>query len=182
MAVAGFKQNDNKVFEKPSEGTHPAILTGVFDLGIQFNEYKKESSHQYLFLFEVAQTMQQEGQYKGKHMIVSKRVTYSMFEKANMYKFTRTILGRDFTEQERATGFDFDIIIGNPCIIVMTKDDRNGKEVTYLSSVTPPMNGIKYFKPDQLFKGEDTPEWIKTIQAKAIPPTETPEDEEAVPF
>lgn len=141
-------------FEQPPVGTHPAYCVSIIDIGTQKGEYqgKATSKRQVIIGWELPQELMTEGEYAGKPFKVSKFYTASLGEKANLRKDLANWRGRDFTDEE-LRGFESKNILGKPCMLSLTKNDKGKTRVTGVmalpksmaSTLPAPANGLTYF-------------------------------------
>lgn len=151
-----WKDSGGGDFEQPPVGTHTARCIKVIDIGTQRGEYqgKATSKRQCIIGWELPLELMTEGEYAGKPFMVSKFYTSSLGEKANLRKDLANWRGRDFTEQE-LQGFDAKNILGKPCMIALTPNDKNKVRVTGVlamprgSQVPDQVNKTLYFSLDE---------------------------------
>lgn len=118
-------------FEQPPIGTHVARCVKLIDIGTQKGEYQGKATmkRQVIIGFELPNELMTEGEYSGKPFSVSKFYTASLGEKANLRKDLANWRGRDFTEEELA-GFDSKNILGKPCMLSLTTNDKGKVRIT----------------------------------------------------
>lgn len=151
-----WKDSGGGDFEQPPVGTHTARCIKVIDIGTQRGEYqgKATSKRQCIVGWELPLELMSEGEYAGKPFMVSKFYTSSLGEKANLRKDLANWRGRDFTEQE-LQGFDAKNILGKPCMIALTPNDKNKVRITGVmamprgSQVPDQINKTVYFSLDE---------------------------------
>lgn len=126
-----LKDSGGGSFEQPPIGTHVARCVKLIDIGTQKGEYQGKATfkHQIIVGWELPNELMTEGEYAGKPFTVSKFYTASLSEKANLRKDLANWRGRDFTEQELA-GFDSKNIIGKPCMVSITLNEKGNARVT----------------------------------------------------
>ena len=167
MLIKYEKQNK---FKLVSEGFHQAVCKGIYDLGLQENNYKdnKKTEHKVIIAWELDERVTDEGEHKGKRYVLTREYTVSLYEKANLRRDLSSWRGRDFTEQE-LQGFDLKSIIGANCWLEVV---HNGEYANIKS--------VKIFKP--LMQGQELPQkmvvedisgnipkWIQAKIDKQIP-------------
>lgn len=118
-------------YEQPPIGTHVARCVKMIDIGTQKGEYqgKPTSKRQVIIGWELPTELMTEGEYAGKPFAVSKFYTQSLGEKANLRKDLANWRGRDFTAEELA-GFDAKGILGKPCMVSLTENEKQRVRVT----------------------------------------------------
>lgn len=178
-------------------GTVNAVCCFVFDLGIQKTTYLGaiKWKPQVLLVFEIAQRIEDEGNFKGKRYVQYKYYTNSLFDNSHLRKDLKTWRKRDFTEEELVNGFDLESLIGKPCLLnlVERKYMKDGEEQTVVNieSISAHIKGM------EILKSELPKDWMpKKIAEKieigkrnlenklrekkvALPTTPEPMDEEA---
>ena len=108
-----------KQYTPPPEGIHPAVCVDVVDLGME--ETPWGSLHKCRVTWEIAHTMSD-----GRRFTANKKYTVSLHEKSNLFKDLKAWRGRPFTAEELA-GFDLEKILGAPCQLVITHEEKEGK-------------------------------------------------------
>ena len=143
-------------FEQAPIGTHIARCIKLIDIGTQKGDYqgKVTFKRQVIVGWELPTTLMQDGDYAGKPFIVSKFYTASLGEKANLRKDLINWRGRDFTPEELA-GFDPKKILGAPCMISLTLNDKKKSRVSGVISMPKGMdiptaiNELVYFSLEE---------------------------------
>lgn len=118
-------------FEQPPVGTYPARCIKIIDLGTQKGEWQGKANfkRQVVVGWELPTELMTEGDYVGKPFVVSKFYTASLGEKANLRKDLQNWRGREFTPEELA-GFESKAILGKPCMLSLTANDKGKTRVT----------------------------------------------------
>jgi len=126
-----WKDSGGGDFEQPPIGTHVARCVKMIDIGTQQGEYQGKATYrrQVIIGWELPSELMQEGDAAGKPFVVSKFYTASLGEKANLRADLRNWRGRDFTDEELA-GFDAKNILGKPCMLSLTENDKGKARVT----------------------------------------------------
>lgn len=126
-----FKDSGGGDFEQPPIGTHVARCVKLIDIGTQKGEYQGKATfkRQVIIGWELPNELMTTGDYAGKPFTVSKFYTASLSEKSNLRADLKNWRGRDFTEQELA-GFDSKNIMGKPCMLSLTENDKGKTRVT----------------------------------------------------
>lgn len=163
-------------FEQAPAGTHVARCVRLVDVGTQFGEYqgKPNAARKVVVTWELPNALMAEGDFAGKPFLIGKWYTASIGEKANLRKDLVNWRGREFTEDE-LKGFDIKKLLGVPCMLSLTPNDKNKIRVTGImklpqgTSCPPQINPSVYFslEPDE-FKRETFDSlaefWQKEIQ------------------
>jgi hypothetical protein len=128
--------NSGKSFTPAPAGTHLAICCQVIDLGTQYSEHYKKSQHKVLIGWELPDEKNEE----GEPFMVWKRYTVSLNEKATLAQHLTSWRGRAFTDQE-LKGFKIANILGKPCLLNITHEDRDGSTYATVKAVMAPPKG-----------------------------------------
>jgi hypothetical protein len=146
-ATAPNKENQMIVtatatYKLPSPGSVQGVLAEVVDLGLITTEWqgKKRDSHKCLLTFEIDETVEREG--TEQRMIVSRRFTASLNEKAALRAFLEGWRGKTFTDEELA-GFDLDKIVGTNAILSLVHNTDNGKTYCNIDSAAALLKGMQ---------------------------------------
>lgn len=151
-----WSDNGGGDFEQPPVGTHSARCIKIIDIGTQRSEYQGKAiiKRQCIVGWELPTELMTEGDLAGKPFVVSKFYTASLNEKANLRKDLENWRGKAFTEQE-LMGFDSKNILGKPCMLSLTMNDKNKVRVTGVMalpkglSVPNQINPSVYFSLDE---------------------------------
>lgn len=149
-------------------GTHPAVCVGLIDIGDQYNETYKKSSRKVIIQWEITdETITVDG--KEVNRTISQTYTNSLNERSALYRDLISWRGKAFTDEELA-GFDLVKILGAPCLLTITHQDRNGSTYANISGIAKAMKGMNItptlplftfdLDVDPLEKMEGMPEWI----------------------
>jgi hypothetical protein len=178
-------------FAQAPAGTHVARCVRLIDIGTQPGEYKGEKifRRQVVIGFELPNELMPDGERAGMPFFVSKYYTASLAEKANLRRDLVNWRGREFTQAELA-GFDSKNILGKPCMLQLTPNDKNKIRITALMAlpkaapVPEQINPSFYFslEPDEFSDASfnalsdyyknlitSTPEFL-ALQATSAPP------------
>lgn len=126
-----WKDSGGTDFEQPPIGTHVARCIKLIDIGTQQGEYQGKATYrrQVIIGWELPNELMSEGEHAGKPFTVSKFYTASLGEKANLRADLKNWRGRDFTDEELA-GFEAKNILGKPCMLSVTLNDKGKARVT----------------------------------------------------
>ena len=130
-----FKANSGD-YEQPPVGTHVARCVKVIDLGTQEQTFEGKTSYkrQVLIGWELPNELMERGDFAGQPFTVTKFYTQSLHEKAKLRSDLSNWRGRQFTEQELA-GFDARNIVGKPCMVSLTENDKGRVSVTAVTAL-----------------------------------------------
>jgi hypothetical protein len=111
-----------KSYTPPPEGVWAAVCVDVADLGMVKNKFddSKPDQHKCRIVWELSEKMDD-----GRPYTTQKTYTVSLHEKASLYKDLKSWRGKAFTPEELA-GFDVEKVIGAPCQIVISHEEKDG--------------------------------------------------------
>ena len=134
-------------FEQPEAGTYSANSYKLIDIGTQTGEYQGKPTvrRQVILGWELDEPMSD-----GRPFVVSKFYTASLSEKATLRHDLESWRGRAFTENELG-GFDLHAILGKPCMLSLTKNDKGKVRVTAVSKLPRGMQAMKVVNPIMYF-------------------------------
>lgn len=147
-----WKDSGGGDFEQPPVGTHPAICIKVIDIGTQKGEYMGQATirRQCIIGWELPNELMTSQGYEGKPFTVSKFYTASLSEKANLRKDLSNWRGKDFTEEE-LHGFEAKNILGKPCMLSLTMNDKSKVRVTGVMALPKSFALPKQVNPSLFF-------------------------------
>jgi len=127
-------------FKLPPAGSFVARLYRIIDIGTQTTEWmgKRKMQRKIIAMFELhgedndgnaLQTAE------GKPLIVSKRYTLSLDEKATLRKDLEAWRGKTFT-QEELDGFNLEVLLGKCCMVNVTHSTYDGKEYANIANIS----------------------------------------------
>lgn len=139
-------------FEQPPVGTHVARCIKIIDIGTQRGEYQGKATirRQCIIGWELPTELMTDGDFAGKPFTVSRFYTCSLGEKANLRRDLESWRGKAFTEEE-LNGFEAKNILGKPCLLGLTPNDKNKVRVTGVmalpkgTEVPPQINQSVFF-------------------------------------
>lgn len=160
-------------------GTHLAVLYSIIDLGTQENTFDptKGPKRVVRLTWEFPKKRAEfDGQ--SKPLVLSKELSFSMFEKATLRKIVEAMIGEALSDKA-ADDFDFNKILGAGCLISVkhTKSKDGTKTYNSFAGCAPLMEGMTAPKPENkttiysVDEGESAvfsslPDWLKQkIQA-----------------
>ena len=127
-------------FKLPPAGSFVARLYRIIDIGTQTTEWmgKRKMQRKIIAMFELhgedndGQPLQTA---EGKPLIVSKRYTLSLDEKATLRKDLEAWRGKAFT-QEELDGFNLEVLLGKCCMVNVTHSTYDGKEYANIANIS----------------------------------------------
>lgn len=148
---AVWKDSGGGDFENPEPGSYAATCYKIIDIGTQTSEYqgKANSRRQVILGWELDEAMSD-----GRPFVMSKFYTASLSEKANLRHDLAAWRGRDFTPEELG-GFSPRNILGKPCLVTLTKNDKGKVRVSGVAklpkgmSAPPLQNETLFFHLDE---------------------------------
>jgi len=169
------KSSGGNDFKPIPEGMYQGVAYMVFDLGTQFNERYNNSSRKVLVGWEIPdERIDIDG--VSLPMVISKRYTLSLHEKAILRGDLEAWRSKKFTAEE-LNGFDIAKLLGVNCNIQILHNENEGKTYANVVTVTPLMKGqekkevesefLYYSFEDNNDFPEETPEWIVKIAKKS---------------
>ena len=140
MIIAKQSSNTSSDFKLPPAGSFLARLYRIIDIGTQTTEWmgKKKMQRKIIAMFELhgedndGQPLQTA---EGKPLIVSKRYTLSLDEKATLRKDLEAWRGKAFT-QEELDGFNLEVLLGKCCMVSVTHSTYDGKEYANIAGIS----------------------------------------------
>lgn len=140
---------ETPTYKLPTPGSVQGVLAEVVDLGMITSDFYGTTNQKVLLCFEITETVEREGQ--QVRMIVSRRFTASLNEKAALRKFLEGWRGRAFTDEELG-GFDLDSIIGANAILSLVHQKDGDKTYCNIDSAAALLKGMEriLISPDYL--------------------------------
>lgn len=128
-------------FTPVPSGTHQAICTIVADIGWQEVVYSGQAKlqHKVVLRFEIPQLRTtwtvDDKEHEGP-MVISRKYTLSLHEKADLRKDLESWRGRKFTE-EQLESFDVLSVLGVPCLlgVVHSHDEKKNRTYANIGSI-----------------------------------------------
>ena len=140
MIVAKQNSSGSTDFKLPPPGSFLARLYRIIDIGTQTTEWmgKKKMQRKIICMFEL-HGEDNEGNPlamdDGKPLVVSKRYTLSLDEKATLRKDLEAWRGKEFTQAE-LDGFNLEVLLGKFCMVAITHSDYNDKKYANIVSIS----------------------------------------------
>lgn len=156
---------ENVDFEKLQPGTYQAVISQVYDIGLQPSKNLQtgitENKHQCIVLFEVNERFQT-GKFAGERFVQSRTYNFTMSRNAGLRKLVEIVTGT-LTDEE-AGQFDLETLRG--CNVSLTIEQKG--EYLNISGIGGLIKGMQEIQPE-LHEGY-RPEWIsKKIANQAAP-------------
>lgn len=176
------KDNGGGDFTPTPQGTHLAVCNMVVDLGNQESTYQGQTSvkHQCFIRWELPQErieFEQDGEKKEGPMVIGKRYTLSLNEKATLRKDLEAWRGKSFTPEE-LEGFDLFKLLGVACQVTVTHREKDGKTYANVTGVAgwpkgmdrpqPEIPVLKYSE-DEPGQYSELPEWLQKVIGEQKP-------------
>jgi hypothetical protein len=168
------QKNAMPEFEKPALGNVQAVCTAVRDIGVQIDKSPtgaETKRHKIVIVWEINQLMTK-GEFEGKRFVMSKKFTWTMYEKGSLRPFIESWFAKQFPDEDTACDFDLEKLIGKNCLLNLSLS-KDGKYVN-ISSISPLMQGMTKItpelKPDHVYK------WIDELASKAVKAESVPEN------
>jgi len=157
-------------------GNYPARCYGVVSLGTQQPSNPQFSAQfKVVLMFEFpTETIERDGKTKPLGITQFLNAYLGSSKKpSKTAQFLTAWRGKPFTEAE-LKGFDLAKVIGVPCLISITHEDKGGKIREVISSIAPPLKGMAIppqFNPSVHYEVEDKrnevfnalPEWMRKM-------------------
>ena len=140
MIIAKRNNSGTSDFKLPPSGSFLARLYRIIDLGTQTTEWmgKKKMQRKVLCMFELHGEDNDGNPLvmdDGKPMVVSKRYTLSLDEKATLLKDLQAWRGKEFT-QEELDGFSLEVLLGKFCMVSITHSEYQDKTYANIASIS----------------------------------------------
>lgn len=158
MAIVAKDSGESFERELPSAGLQHAVLSKIFDLGLQMNNYTGKHQHKVLFVWELAETMS-EGKFAGNRFILTQEFTLSLNEKANLRKMLESWKGKQMTEEQAKQGVELEKFLKVQATLnVIHAEKRDGGEYAKVSTVLPAQSDAPVLFPE--LDDDWCPDWI----------------------
>jgi hypothetical protein len=137
------KPGEGGEMESVPAGTHVGVCYRFIDMGTQKVEWQGQIQHKRKVM--ISWLTPDELMSDGRPFSVHKRYTWSMHEKAALRHDLESWRGKAFTmdDFEGPNAFNTKKLIGQPCMLTVTHDSRDGKTYTNVASVGKLMKGVK---------------------------------------
>jgi hypothetical protein len=159
------KDGDSLPREKPEIGMHDAVCVFVVDVGTHTvkTQWGDKNQHKIVICFELDQKLTG-GKFAGFPFMVSKRYTFTLFEKGNLSHDLESWFAKKMSDEVRKNGFDLDTLKGRHCTLNLIESE-DGKYIN-IGAVLPAS------KTNMLTQVcMDVPEWITKLAAMSLEKT-----------
>ena len=158
------------------EDTYCGVCYAVIDLGQQYSEKYKKTSHKIMFMWEVTgQTVEIDG--KPEPRVISREYSLSWGDKSKLKELSDALFGSNAYTDET---FEARLVLGTPCLLSVGIDKKDdGSQYNRVTAITKLLKGLEVHEPkEQLYYeiGDETthgafeklPEWIREKIKKAV--------------
>jgi len=152
MAIIATDNGGGGDFKPVPQGTHLAICNMVVDLGKQRKEWQgQERVRPEIFIRwelpnERLEWTDKDGHPKEGPMVIGQTYTLALNDRANLRRDLEAWRGRAFTPDE-LKGFDVAKLLGKPCMVTVTHNEKQGRIYANVSGVAGLPKGIE--KPER---------------------------------
>jgi hypothetical protein len=129
-------------FERPPAGMFPAICYRIIDLGTQPVSFQGETKNKHQVLISWELHDEDTTMADGRPMVIQKRYTLSMHEKAALRHMLEAWRGKKFADAECAL-FDIENLLGQTCYISIVESENKGVTYSNIASVNKPPKGFE---------------------------------------
>ena len=172
-----------RTYEKPESGLYDAVFADYVDLGNVTTTFKGQTKTQHMIrLFWLLTAKDSE----GNNFQVVKRVAASMFEKSNLFKVVKGMLGQPPVLSGPKGSFELEDLIGRNNQLVVNKEVKpDGKVYANIEAFLPAKTTFQI--PSTFVRHKDrptAPAGAQTTQAttSATKAVAVVEDTEDIPF
>jgi len=149
-------------------GNFNSLCVGVHDLGIQPSKNGWQPRQKLAIVFEIDKEIE-DGPLAGERYRISKIVSASLNTKATLMKMLTSWFGRDPTVGSNGKRrFDFETLVGRPCMLSVTHQEKDGETRATISSVSAHVDGLPILPMTS--DPDDTPEWVEKMRAERLDP------------
>jgi len=131
---------DEGGFEKAPEGQHAVVCCDVQDLGIVESTWNGKVKRQpkIRVWFQLGDTDS-----KGVRFLISRMLTLSLGDRANLRKFLESWRGKKYTAEEAQAGVDVEKMVDVPALIQVVHNDRGYADIDSIMRVPKGMDAPK---------------------------------------
>jgi len=131
------KPSEGGDFTPPPAGVFPAICYRFIDLGTQASTFQGQTKQQHKVMLSWEITDSEVKMDDGRPFTISQRYTWSMSDKATLRKSLESWRGKPFEEADFGPdGFDTRNLVGAPCMLSITRVEKDGKTYANISAIT----------------------------------------------
>lgn len=137
-------ETSNEQFTILPASSFPARCVRIIDIGTQVTEYNGDTKllHKIILCFELPTEKFKDKSGNELPIILSKQVTLSMGDMANLRKDIASWRGKQLSDEE-AKNFDITKLLGKPCALAVIHKESKGKTYANIGSLTPLMKGAE---------------------------------------
>lgn len=169
MGLTPKKPKEGPVVEPIENDTYHGVIYALWDLGMQYSEFYKQSRERLIVSFELPDVrIEIEGEDLPR--VVSKEYTHSYHTNATWRKHLESIRGKKFTDEEREN-FHPRQILGVNCLVEVGSREWEGKTYNQVNNVAKLLKGISKKKAENEYGWydlddedanipENCPDWI----------------------
>lgn len=129
-------------FKPAPAGTHRAVCVSVVDLGSHMEQFQGQPAKMKRKV-RVSWELSDEPMDNGKPFIVGKKYTLSSNEKATFRLHLEAWRGKRFEPHDFGPGgFEPKRLLGAPCLLNITHDERDGKTYANVAGISPMVKGM----------------------------------------
>ena len=128
-----LNQNEKKAFETVPSGTQCARLIHLVDLGTQHTEFggKSKDKRQLRLTWELVDAPMAD----GRNFVIGKTVSASLY-KSSLLNIIESMQGKSI-EFEADGSFDMKQLLGEPCMITVIHESKEGKTYANIGAISP---------------------------------------------
>lgn len=172
--MAIIAKDDGGGFDEVPAGTYIARCFGLILLGTTYDEKYKKSRTSILVQFELPTELieSQDPKLNGMPRGLGRFYTLSLGEKSNLRADLEAWRKKPFTKEE-LDGFDLKNILGAPCMLTVTHNEKGKAQIKAVSAIpagtniVPQINPTRYFDMEDFSKWEEIPEGIRKMIKKS---------------
>jgi len=161
MSLIIINNNERNAYP---EGSHNAVLGGVFSLGLQPGFKNEKPKRKHAYVFEIDKKIPS-GPLEGEPYIVHAIMSDSYHEKSRLFATVRALKG-GLDAQELKTGFNPEAMVGLGCTVVTANVVREGKTFPNIVSILGRNPALPPLTPT--LDRSKVPEWIKRMQDQRL--------------
>jgi hypothetical protein len=158
-------------YEPVPQGRHRAVCISIYDVGSQYSEKFKSTSHKIILGFELPDLKGEDGMPRT----ISKFFTFSLRKKSNFKTAMESWRGKKFTDDE-LENFYVDKLLGVPVEIQVLHEERGDRTSANINAFAPVKGKLKAEHP--LVKWsvrelthqsipDSVPEWIRKLAERS---------------
>ena len=159
-----------------AEDTYCGVCYAVIDLGKQYSEKYKKTSHKIMFIWEITgQTVEIDG--KPEPRVISREYTLTWGDKSRLKEMSDALFGSNAYTDET---FEARLVLGTPCLLSVGIDKKDdGGQYNKVTTITKLLKGLTVHEPQELLYYEigdasthgvfeKIPEWIREKIKKSV--------------